>query len=175
MIALNFGCGTNHLKGWQNYDAEVDITRPLPFVSACADFILAEHVVEHVTYDEALAFFRECRRVLKPAGVVRIAVPSVEQIMKQGTQAYFDFVYRWAPPGENTRRGAMHAILFAHGHKAPWTASLLAVSLYLAGFEDVRPRDPGLSDHFELRAAEGHGRVIGEAFNAIETVICEAS
>jgi SAM-dependent methyltransferase len=132
-------------------------------------------VVEHVTYDEALSFFRECRRVLKPGGVVRIAVPSIEQVWRQGTAEYFGFVRSrgWAKSAD--ARGAMAALLECHGHRAPWTASLLAVSLYLAGFETIVARDPGLSDHPELRGVEGHGKVIGDAFNAIETVICEAS
>jgi len=175
VIAINLGCGTNRLKNWQNCDAEVDITKPLPFDDGCADFILAEHVVEHITYDQALAFFRECRRVLKPAGVVRIAVPSVERIWREADDAYVRFVHSkgWAPTPD--KRGAILAMLKCHGHKAPWTVSLLAVSLYLVGFDDVKARDPGLSDHSELRGVEGHGRVIGDAFNAVETVICEAS
>lgn len=173
MIKLNFGCGKNGLNGWQNYDAEVDIVKPLPFASDCAQFIFAEHVVEHVAYDEALAFLRECRRVLKPSGVVRIAVPSVERIWREADEDYVRFVHSkgWAPTPD--KRGAILAILNCHGHRAPWTASLLAVSLYLAGFDDVKARDPGLSDHFELRGVEGHGSVISDAFNRIETVICE--
>lgn len=174
MIAFNFGCGTNRLDGWANYDSEINIAKPLPFPTSYADFILAEHVVEHVTYQEALGFFRECRRVLKPGGVARIAVPSVEQV-RRGSDAYFRFVHDkgWADRAD--ARGAMTAILNCHGHQAPWTASLLETSLYLAGFEQIVHRDPGLSDHVSLRGVEGHGRVIGDDFNAIETVICEGS
>lgn len=175
MIALNFGCGTNRIEGWKNFDNEVDIARPLPFADRYADFILAEHVVEHIQYGAALYFFRECRRVLKPTGVVRIAVPSIEQVWKHGSEDYFRFVHSkgWAKTPET--RGAIDAMLTCHGHKAPWTTSLLAVSLYAAGFDHIVHRDIGLSDHPALRGIEGHGRVIGEAFNAIETVICEGS
>lgn len=172
-VKLNFGCGTNRLNGWENYDAELDITAALPFDNASADFILAEHVVEHVTYEQALAFFRECRRVLKPGGVVRIAVPSIEQVWRQGTAEYFRWVKQrgWAPTSD--ARGAIDALLHQHGHQAPWTGGLLEVSLYMAGFDHVMRRDPGLSDHAELRRVEGHGHVIGADFNAIETVVCE--
>lgn len=175
LIRLNFGCGTNKLAGWANYDREIDISRPLPFATAYADFILAEHVVEHVEFAAALRFFKECRRVLKPGGVARIAVPSIEQVWKDGTDAYFGWVHtkKWAPTPD--ARGAMDAILHQHGHRAPWTASVLASALYLAGFDTIVPRDPGLSDHAALRGVEGHGRVIGDAFNAIETIVCEAS
>jgi SAM-dependent methyltransferase len=173
MIKFNFGCGANRLEGWANYDAEIDIAKPLPFPNAYADFILAEHVVEHVAYDAALAFFRECRRVLKQDGVVRIAVPSIERLWRDGTEDYFRFVHRkkwaWAPDA----RGAIHAMLYRHGHRGPWTESLLATSLYLAGFDKIKSRRPGESAHDALRNIEGHGRVIGETFNDIETVVCE--
>jgi predicted SAM-dependent methyltransferase len=175
MLKINLGCGTNRLHGWDNHDDDVDITKPLPWADRSADFIFAEHVVEHVAYEQALSFFRECRRVLKGGGVVRIAVPSIEQVLKYGNQAYFSWVHDkgWAPTPH--ARGAIDALLHRHGHQAPWTMSLLIVSLYYAGFDRVVPRDPLLSDHKELRNVEGHGKVIGEAFNAIETIVCEAS
>jgi hypothetical protein len=126
-----------------------------------------------VTYDQALAFFGECHRVLCGGGVVRIAVPSIERVMRYGIQDYFNFAAKWAP--DNTRRGAMHAILYAHGHRAPWTTSLLETSLFYAGFNTIEILTPGQSDHEELREVEGHGKVIGDAFNFIETTVCEGT
>jgi predicted SAM-dependent methyltransferase len=172
-MKINLGCGNNYIDGWLNHDDDVDITKRLPFDDDSAQFILAEHVVEHVKYNEALAFFTECRRVLKPGGVVRIAVPSIERIWRKGGEDYFRFVQSHGWTKTPDMRGAIWAMLNCHGHQAPWTASLLAVSLYLAGFDDVKPCDPGLSDHVELQGVEGHGRIIGDAFNRIETVICE--
>ncbi|WP_217577333.1 methyltransferase domain-containing protein [Mesorhizobium sp. GbtcB19] len=170
-VKLNFGCGTNRLEGWQNFDAEIDIEKPLPFADGSADFIYAEHVVEHVDYHAGLRFLAECRRVLKPGGVIRIAVPSLENIWKRGDQAYFDFARKWAPSAD--RRGAMHAIIHAHGHKAIWTQSLLEACLYFAGFDDVVACQPHQSAHADLVDVEGHHKVIGEAFNTIETAIAE--
>lgn len=170
-VKLNFGCGTNKLDGWQNFDAEIDITRPLPFPENHADFIYAEHVVEHVDYTQALKFFTECRRVLKPCGVIRICVPSLENIRLRGDQEYFDFTRKWGPSAD--RRGAMHAIIFAHGHKAIWSQGLLEACLYFAGFEDVVPVEQHSSSHAALTGVEGHHRVIGEKFNWIESAIAE--
>ncbi|MDX8513536.1 methyltransferase domain-containing protein [Mesorhizobium captivum] len=172
-VRLNFGCGTNRLDGWHNFDDEIDIARPLPFADASANRIFAEHVVEHVDYQAALRFFTEARRVLKPGGIIRIAVPSLENIFLRGDQAYFDFVRKWAPTAD--RRGAMHAIINAHGHKAIWTQALLEACLYFAGFEDIAACEPGKSCHADLVAIEGHGRVIGERFNWIETAVVEGT
>ncbi|TPN44875.1 methyltransferase domain-containing protein [Mesorhizobium sp. B1-1-7] len=170
-VKLNFGCGTNKLDGWQNFDAEIDITRPLPFPADYADFIYAEHVVEHVDYQQALKFFAECRRVLRPGGVIRICVPSLENIRLRGDQDYFDFTRKWGPSAD--MRGAMHAIIFAHGHKAIWSQGLIEACLYFAGFEDVVPAEQHNSSHAALTGVEGHHRVIGEKFNWIESAIAE--
>lgn len=173
IIRVNVGCGTNKLDGWQNYDAELDITKPLPFGNETVNFVLAEHVVEHVTYEEALGFFRECHRVLKSGGVMRIAVPSIQRVHDHANQAYTTFASKWAP--ENSLRGAMDAILHAHGHKAPWTESLLLASVYYVGFDEVRATSPGESLHEALQDVEGHGRVISDEFNWIETTVVEGT
>lgn len=178
-MKINLGCGTNKLDGWQNYDSEVDITKMLPFVNDSADFVFAEHVVEHVTYEQALSFFAECHRVLRVGGVCRIAVPSVVRVWREATPDYMRFTRKWSRPVNETepmlRRASMMNILFMHGHKAPWTQELLLASLFYAGFDVVKPFTPGHSEIEELRGVEGHGRVISEYFNWIETVVVEAT
>src|SRR5262249_7551150 len=76
---INLGCGGTRLDGWKNHDSDIDISKKLPFANDSASFIFAEHVVEHIDYYAALDFFCECRRVLAPGGVLRIAVPSIER------------------------------------------------------------------------------------------------
>jgi SAM-dependent methyltransferase len=171
---LNFGCGDNRLDGWQNYDSEVDIAKPLPFADASADYILAEHVVEHIGQYEALGFFRECLRVLRPGGVVRIAVPSIARIRELANERYchFTFAKGWAPTDD--LRGALHAIIHCHGHKALWSQEVLAAALYACGFDDVAACSPSLSNHQALIGVDGHAKAISAEFNAIESAICEA-
>lgn len=174
MIKVNFGCGANRLDGWQNYDDDVDITRRLPFADDTVDFILAEHVVEHVPYSDAVMFLQECRRVLVSGGVARIIVPSVERIMLHADEEYVQFTYRnkWAP--QPTVRGAMHAILFCHGHEAAWTEGLLRSTMFYAGLEPEHC-DPGQSRHAELRDVDGHAKIIGWRNNWIESSVFEGT
>lgn len=175
MIKVQFGCGTNKLEGWTNHDAEVDIEKlPLPYPDASVDFILIEHCVEHIDYYAALRFFEDCRRILKPGGVFRVIVPSLEQIRNCDDPDYYPFTTKWQDLGP-TKRGAMRAILFAHGHKTAWTRSLLDASLYYAGFEKICSCWPSCSSHPELRDVDGHARVIGARFNTIESLIMEGS
>ncbi len=173
-MKINFGCGANRLEGWQNYDCEVDISLPLvgQFPDDSADFIFAEHVVEHIEYEEALNFFGECKRILRPGGVVRICVPSIERIMLHADADYINFIQRHGWTKIEGVRGAMDAILFNHGHRAPWTDGLLKASLFYVGLEPEQC-DPNQSRHDELRNIDGHSKVIGWKNNWIETSIFE--
>jgi hypothetical protein len=47
-------------------------------------------------------------------------------------------------------------------------------TLFFAGFDDIRPCQPGQSEDALLRGVEGHGRVIGDRFNLIESCTHEA-
>lgn len=172
-LKINLGCGTNKLAGWENHDDEVDITKPLPWAEGAADFIFIEHCVEHVSFHQAIGFFEEAFRVLRPGGVLRVTVPSIEKIALTSTPDYWKFAAKWG--GEATWKGAMRAILFAHGHQMGWTASAMRYSLAYAGFVDIEAREVGESPHAALRGAEGHGVVIGRAFNEIESMPFDAT
>lgn len=170
---LNLGCGDNRLRGWQNHDADVDITKPLPWPDSSASHVVIEHCVEHVPYKSAIDFFREAHRVLAPGGTLRVTVPSLEQIARCDDRNYYKFTQKWQPLGA-TKRGAMHAIIYAHGHECAWNAQLMRDTLYFAGFDDVCQCEPGQSEDPALQGVEGHGKVIGDTFNRIESCTHEA-
>ena len=172
-LHINLGCGTNKLSGWLNHDADVDVTQPLPWAENSAYYIFIEHCIEHVSCHQAIGFFEEAFRVLAPGGVLRVVVPSVEQIAAMGNQAYFDFTKKFG--GDGTLKGALRAILFSHGHQMAWTASAMSTLLRYAGFEAVEQCQVGISRHSALRGVEGHGRVIGDKFNKIESMCFEAT
>jgi predicted SAM-dependent methyltransferase len=173
LLKLNLGCGTNKLAGWVNHDADVDITKRLPWATGSASHISIEHCVEHVAYKKAIDFFKEAHRVLAQGGVLRVTVPSLEQIAQCEEADYHRFTTKWQQLGP-TKRGAMHAIIYAHGHETAWNVQLLKDTLYFAGFDDVRVFKPGESDDPVLRGVEGHGKVISDKFNLIESCTCEA-
>lgn len=171
MRKLNFGCGGNRLEGWENFDLDVPINKPLPFPDQCAQLILAEHVVEHVTHREAWDFFHECYRVLAPGGGVRIAVPDVERIWFNFNPEYGAAV-KAGGHGDGSLVASVRAAIFEHGHQAIWNQSLLSVFLSCAGF-NVKPVRPGHSVHPLLCNVEGHGKVVGENVARVETSVVE--
>ena len=172
-VKINLGCGENKLGDWENHDADVDITKPLPYLDDHADFIFCEHCVEHIPYVDAVAFFKECHRVLKPGGTVRITVPSIEQVYKKSGPDYWKFATKFGNP--NDLRGAMANIMFKHGHQTCWTAALLEATMFYAGFDDPVHCETHKSKHPDLNGVEGHHHIIGEAFNTIESLTFEGT
>lgn len=89
-LLLNFGCGSVFHPEWINLDAaplapEVirhDLKRPFPYADSSFDGVYGSHVLEHLEPSAAQNLLEECRRVLKPAGVVRIVVPDLETIVR---------------------------------------------------------------------------------------------
>lgn len=83
---LNLGCGPCATEGFVNLDyrwapgVDVvwDLIRPLPFPDGRFQGIFSEHCLEHFDEVDLLAILAELFRVLRPGGLVRIVVPSLE-------------------------------------------------------------------------------------------------
>jgi predicted SAM-dependent methyltransferase len=167
MRKLNLGCGGNILAGWENHDMDVDITKPLQYEDNSIDFIFIEHCVEHTTTPDAVRFFAECLRILNYEGTLRVAVPSADKIMDLADAGYLTW-HGQSGFGDGTKRGAVRSILLDHGHLSAWNHSILESCLFAAGF------DPDKIYSCDISELEGHGKVIGDHNNKIETIIMEA-
>lgn len=66
---------TVDLKGGEGWAVEHDLSRPFPLPQESVDRIISEHFFEHVAEEDAVELLRECHRVLKRGGLLRIAVP----------------------------------------------------------------------------------------------------
>jgi predicted SAM-dependent methyltransferase len=88
MVKINLGSGHYKLDGWVNIDldlesspdAMVNLAMPLPFADSVADFMHSEDFIDQLDLRQAERFLRECHRVLRPGGVIRILTPDVEQL-----------------------------------------------------------------------------------------------
>lgn len=90
MRKINLGCGYRLHSDWINVDfiktgSDVIVCNLLdgiPFEDQSADVIYHSHVLEHFSRGGGEKFILECFRVLKPGGIIRIAVPDLEEIAK---------------------------------------------------------------------------------------------
>lgn len=172
-MKVQFGSGANQLHGWKNHDSEVPIQNRLPYGDESVEFVLASHVVEHVTVSEAWGFFHELHRILKHGGVARIAVPDVARIWKLANDTYGAAV-KAGGHGDGSRKSCVQAALREHGHKAAWTAELLETLLQAVGFSTVRC-EMNTSYHKELIGVDGHHAAVGWEVANIETSTVEAT
>jgi predicted SAM-dependent methyltransferase len=104
ILKLNLGCGTDYKEGWVNIDnnsdhnitkldLNIDLRRPLPFKDNSVDYIFHEHFMEHLTIEQSRTALKDYMRVLKKGGVMRIAMPDLETIVKE----YYDKHWKRRP------------------------------------------------------------------------------
>lgn len=89
-LCINLGCGPSVLEGWVNVDISRgpgidvvwDLSHGLPFPDESCALIFSEHVIEHLSREDAENFVRECYRVLQKGGVVRISTPDAGRYLR---------------------------------------------------------------------------------------------
>jgi predicted SAM-dependent methyltransferase len=195
---LQLGTGPNPLPGWLNTDLVpdsypehrdeivfLDATKPFPLDAMTFDYVFSEHQIEHVTEPEARSMLKECFRILRPGGRVRIATPDLSAILTlyedpldERARHYIDWVVtRFLPNirSGNRRCYVINQMFMAYKHRFIYDHETLAALLTDAGFVELVRQEPGESDDPVLRGVEGHGRAIGdEEVNRFETLVVEA-
>lgn len=144
-LLINLGSGTLPLEGFVNVDAlpdapgvdvVADISQTLPFADGEADLIYAVHVLEHLPSADIPRTLADWRRVLRPGGVLMVAVPDLETIARIILERRPD----WFTPPHGPWIGAIYGGQKDEYdfHKTGFTALSLAALLTEAGFGEVR-------------------------------------
>jgi predicted SAM-dependent methyltransferase len=87
---INLGCGQRFHPKWLNADLQpassevqsVDLSRALPYPNGAFSVVYHSNVLEHIRPGRAEDFMRECARICRTEGVLRVAVPDLEQICR---------------------------------------------------------------------------------------------
>jgi predicted SAM-dependent methyltransferase len=90
MKLLNIGCGTRFHKDWINIDkfsyskdvTPCDLKKGIPYPDSYFDVVYHSNLLEHFSKNEAFLLLKDCYRVLIPGGIIRIATPNLEEIVK---------------------------------------------------------------------------------------------
>jgi SAM-dependent methyltransferase len=142
---LNIGCGKFPRAGWVNLDNKVrpgvdcvaDLRADLPFPDASVDYAVAIHVLPHIRLDGLVPALARIRRVLKPGGVLRLALPDLEKAL--AAYAKRDAAYFMIPDERWRSLGAklVAQIVWHNDIATPFTYDLAAEALAKAGFARV--------------------------------------
>ncbi len=142
---LNWGCGDWTIAGWINADIKEgdgidlvgDIREGLPLDSDSIDYAVSIHSLPEIPYTELIPTLVELRRVLKPGGLVRIALPDLDK----GIEAYHrrDESYFKVPDEDATSVGAKFVTQMVwYGYsRSLFTHEFIEEQLLRAGFTSV--------------------------------------
>ncbi|MFQ5861513.1 MAG: methyltransferase domain-containing protein [Candidatus Brocadiales bacterium] len=86
-LKLHLGSGNHYLPGWVNIEANpfkrkdcwLDLRNGLPFRDDSVKAIFSHSFFEHLDLEDLDFLLKECKRVLKMGGIMRIGVPSFEK------------------------------------------------------------------------------------------------
>jgi predicted SAM-dependent methyltransferase len=174
-LKINIGCGLSGTPGWCNIDNSPtiplsrlklgrllfrtpawpkdvrrhDVKKGLPFADQSVSCIYSSHTFEHFSWAESLAVAKECFRVLRPGGVLRVVVPDLRLIAREylrdsdpmASHRFVDRLLLRHTIHDLFHRGAHHSQMFDE-------SSLIAL-LRRAGFEQ-----PAVSNFMQSRIAD---------------------
>lgn len=149
---LHIGSGGEPKQGWINVDLAGDpvevawnLKRGLPFPDGIADAIFSEHLLEHIPLAGVAQTVRECLRVLRPGGILRIGVPDAGAILDSYGDGGKGFIER-TRPGRPTPMIAVQELFYWYGHCTMYDEETLTWLLRAAGFTStISRREPGES------------------------------
>ena len=189
---LHIGCGpTNLLDGWLNTDLvahnekilSLDVlSGPFPFQDNSFDYIFSEHMIEHISYEHALVMLKECFRILKKGGRIRISAPNLDFLFKVYKEPEIklhkdwltyqnEYYAKWAPFPDPSY--IINNYVRAWGHKFIYDKTSLSASLMISGFTNITEHLIQNSSDLNLSNLENPGR-LPPGFLQLETVTLEA-
>jgi predicted SAM-dependent methyltransferase len=143
---LNWGCGAHVAPGWINSDVKdtpgidlvADIRKGLPLASESIDYAVSIHALPELAFAEQVPALQELGRVLRPGGVLRLALPDLAKGIEaylSGDEEYFmvDEEAAASPGG----RFILHMLWYGYS-RTLFLADFTAELLEKAGFVDVR-------------------------------------
>jgi len=105
-------------------------------------YMYASHVITHMTFEEAINFLKNCYRVMKKGGVIRVPIPDLELWAKaylENNRKFLDRYYELALKGKDLRTRGEIFMSHVHGwnHKFAWDFETVKDILERAGFTNV--------------------------------------
>lgn len=188
---LQIGAQCNSINGWLNVDilpkdrqtAYMDATKPFPFNTNSFDFIFSEHMIEHISFKEGEFMLKECYRVLKPGGKIRISTPNLAFLIALYTapkeQLHQEYVSESVKRYFKSDVPMLDTIVINNffrdwGHQFIHDYKSLSHLLEKAGFKNSKLCQVGKSNDPVLSDLEKHGLEVSEKFNHLESIIIEA-
>lgn len=189
---LHLGSNKTELDGWLNSDIIpqnkksifLDVTKRFPFNENSFHFVFCEHLIEHLSLDDGLFMLKECFRILKRNGRIRIGTPDLNVILQLYTnrvESFGDDYIKWSQDNFSVVLHGYHPIIVVNtlfhnwDHKFLYDFDLLSKNLLLCGFTSIERFEYSQSNDIHLQNIERHHENVGSLeMVKFETLIIEA-
>ncbi|WP_320673779.1 class I SAM-dependent methyltransferase [Prochlorococcus sp. MIT 1341] len=188
---LHIGCGRSLIKGWLNTDyyggkdiMRLDATKKFPFKDNEFDYIFSEHMIEHISYNDATKMLKECFRILKPGGKIRISTPDIRKIITlfnpktETHKSYIEWsIENWCCnkyPKVFSPAFVVNNYVRDWGHQFIYDIETLELNLSIAGFVDIPKKTLSISESSDVNLSllENEARM-PPGFLEFETITLE--
>lgn len=152
-INIELGESQKRLEGWTTVDLNegsdicLDLSSlPLPFPDNCIHQIYSSHLLEHLFHREMSELLVECYRILRPKGIIKIAVPNgriyLEAYFKPEEFNYKEYCLWDTGLSYKSKIDYVNYMAYMGGHhRHMFDEESLLIILADAGFKNVKIRD----------------------------------
>jgi predicted SAM-dependent methyltransferase len=141
-----------------------NLTTRFPWPDSSVDVVYSSHTLEHFRKEDGRAFLKECHRVLRGDGIIRIVVPDLRVTIQEyidGRLPADDFVGKldvlFSPANGMLRTQLAALTQLPHAHKCMYDSKRLVEVLDELGFT-ASSRAAFDSDIEDIEAIEAEGR-----------------
>lgn len=119
-----------------------DLNNGTPANDNTLDVVYHSHMLEHLTFSEGISFIKECFRVLRPGGIMRLLVPDLELWAKAYLSKDKHFLGEYQKTLDSntyfTPGAIFMGMLHNHGHKMGYDFETVFWLLQESGFVDIQ-------------------------------------
>jgi len=180
-MKANLGCGRNLKNDWLNVDIlefshenyiKANLVHAFPFTQESLEYAYSEHFLEHLDEVDGFSFMVNCFNSLKPKGVLRLSLPSLDKILDmyndfdnqknknvwflkfRNKEQFLNFVMFGESSTVETIKFNNNIFSTNDGHKYLYSKQDLFEKLYKCGFSQVYEVEKNESLFTELKNLE---------------------
>lgn len=144
---LNLGGGSNCINDCLTADIDpradvyMDMTGPLNMPDNSVDAVFCEEAIEHLTHEQGIAVVKECSRIIKPGGAIRISTPDLD---------YYAEKAKTQDAGSDLKEvfyGHGHVFIYSRADLREVAASVGFVNIRMSSYKDEKSVLGGLDSH----------------------------
>ena len=146
----------------------MDATERFPFADETIEFLYTEHMIEHISQADGAFMLRECYRVMRKGGVIRVTTPNLAAIaglcgdnlspVQREYLAWFCKTFITEPCQSQAAATTINAFFRLWGHQFIYDEVTLTGALRVAGFHSISRVRLRESAHPDLRNLENTER-----------------